>query len=152
MLYSYRVTCKKVVDGDTIEIPYMDFGFGRRQYPISNKPEDQLRFRLAGINAYGTTLREAKSEDEKRKGLEAKAWLASRIEGKPVRFRSIRGEGKEDTFGRFLVLLFEDGPDDEPLELDLSLNYNLLVREFAIVSKYPDGKMFAGFGFTRETT
>jgi endonuclease YncB( thermonuclease family) len=149
-LYSYRVPCTKVIDGDTVELAYMDFGFGRREYPISDKPRDQIRFRLAGINAYGTTFREADTEADKQKGLAAKAWLTARVAGKPVRFRSIRG-GTEDDFGRFLALIFDDGPDDAPLDPQQSLNRELLVQGFAVVSKYPDGALFDGQGFPRET-
>lgn len=145
-LYSYRAVCSRVVDGDTIELEVIDQGFGDMKFGI---PEAKLSFRLAGVNAYETSLRYGTTPEEKVVGLEAKEWLKDLIEGKKIRIRTVRS-GAKGNFGRFLAYIYEDGDDHEPLLPSNSLNHTLLEKGYAVVSNYDDGEVFIQMGYKRK--
>ena len=144
-LYSYRAVCSRVVDGDTVVLDVLDQGFGDMKFSI---PEGELRFRLAGVDAYEKTLRGDTTPEEKAKGIEATEWLKSLIEGKKIRVRTVRS-GAKGNFGRFLAYIFVDGPNDESLLPKDSLNRALLDKGYAVVSEYADGEVFVQMGYER---
>jgi endonuclease YncB( thermonuclease family) len=147
-LYEYRGEVSRVIDGDTIELAWKDYGDGLRVHTSKRNP---LRYRLAAINAYEKTLRSGTTPEEKALGIEATAWLKERVEGKRVRLKSV-ASGAKGSLGRYLVYLFDDGEDDERLE-PLSLgcyNLRLLDKGYAVVSKYDDGDIYARLGYERE--
>jgi endonuclease YncB( thermonuclease family) len=98
-LYTYRARVRRVVDGDTIDLDWVDLGWGVRMFPTESEP---LRLRFAGVNAYETSLRGDTTEEEKALGKIAKAWLAGEVEGCEVLVRTVKG-GERGNFGRFLV-------------------------------------------------
>ncbi len=129
-MYTYRADVSRVVDGDTIDLAWIDLGFGVRLFPTSAQP---LRVRFAHTNAYETSLRGDTTKDEKQLGLECKAWLAERIEGKQVRIRTEK-DGSRGNFGRWLVWVWDDGQDDEVLTelLDESYNQQILDMGYGV--------------------
>ena len=155
-LWERRVVVSRVVDGDTIDLEWIDQGFGDFKMgvpPRGADAGDPLRFRLAGINAYETRLTGGTTPEQKEKGLEAKAWLAAILDGQKARIKSIVSFRKGN-FGRYLAFVFLDGPDDEhldPLDRSKCLNRMLLDEGFAVVSKYSDGDIYAGLGYERES-
>ena len=148
-LYEYRGEVSRVIDGDTIELAWKDYGDGLKVHTSKRNP---LRYRLASINAYEKTLRSGTTPEEKVLGIEATAWLKEQVEGKRVCVKSV-ASGAKGSLGRYLVYLFPDGGDDERLDpLSSScLNLRLLDEGFAVVSKYDDGDLYARLGYTRET-
>lgn len=144
-LYNYKCVCDRVVDGDTIDAEVIDLGFGHYFHSI---PEAPLRFRLAAVNAYETSLRQGTTPEQKEIGLKAKEWLANLIEGKTIRIHTVRA-GAKGSLGRFLAWLYLD--DDNPMEPEYSINRMLLDNGFAVVSKYPDGEVFIAMGYARPT-
>lgn len=132
-LYTYRAEVARVVDGDTVDLAWVDLGFGVQLRP---SPTEPLRMRLWGIDAYETTRRGGTTEEEKALGLVAKAWLAELVEGCTVRIRTVHG-GDRGAFGRWLVIMWPD--DGSPLAnavggLDDSHSYNaqLIARGWAV--------------------
>jgi micrococcal nuclease len=101
-MYQYKAKVVRVVDGDTIDC-IVDLGFG-----IMNGNEGSpVRFRLAGINAPETRLGKNTDEAEKQRGLQAKAWLASLIEGHWVEIHTEKDD--KGKFGRYLAyVIFAD--------------------------------------------
>ena len=97
-MYEYKAQCVKVVDGDTIDC-VVDLGF-----KVNVGPE---RFRLYGIDAPETTLRGDTTPEEKAAGLELKAWLKERIEGKEVVLRTFKDD--KGKYGRYLAVVIHDG-------------------------------------------
>lgn len=127
-MYDYRARVSRVVDGDTVDLSWLDLGWGSWLVPTQAQP---LRLRLAYINAYEVTRRGGTTEHEKAKGLEAKAWLDGQVCGKRVRVRSVKGF-ERGNFGRLMVWLWHDGPDDEVLRVAASLNMEILRRGWAV--------------------
>jgi endonuclease YncB( thermonuclease family) len=154
-LWCRRVVVNRVVDGDTIDLEWIDQGFGDFKMgvpPREADPGDPLRFRLAAVNAYEKTLRGGTTPEEKALGIEATAWLKGVIEGRKAKIKSIVSFRKGN-FGRYLVYLFLDGPDDEhldPLDGAKCINRMLLDEGYAVVSKYDDGDTYDGLGYERE--
>lgn len=128
VLYTYRAECSRVVDGDTIDLAWLDLGWGVRLYPT---PDEPLRLRFAGVNAYETTLRNGTTPEQKALGIEARAWLADEIEGKRIRVRSVLG-GKRGSFGRFLVWVWPDGDPDDTPDTATSLNVAIIERGWGV--------------------
>jgi endonuclease YncB( thermonuclease family) len=143
------------VDGDTIDLEWIDQGFSDFKMGIPPRgadPGDPLRFRLAAINAYEKTLRGGTTPEEKALGIEATAWLKGVVEGQKAKIKSVVSFRKGN-FGRYLVFLFLDGPDDEvldPLDPSKCINRMLLDEGYAVVSKYDDGDIYDGLGYSRE--
>ena len=67
-MYEYKANVVRAVDGDTVDL-LVDLGFGTFI---------KERFRLYGIDAPETRTRD---QDEKIRGIEAKRWLISRLQG-----------------------------------------------------------------------
>lgn len=110
-MYTYKVKqIVKVVDGDTVDL-IIDVGFD-----IHIKQ----RIRLAGINAPETkTL----NEEEKKRGLEARAWLTERLLNKQLIIKTIR----EEKYGRMLGHIYINGSkvsvNEEMLTLGLAIPF-----------------------------
>ena len=108
----YTATVLKVIDGDTIDV-MIDLGF---------KTFRKERIRLDGVDTPETRTRDL---EEKKKGLEAKNWVKSMIEGKEVIIIST----KQGKFGRYLAKVYID---------DLCINEELIKRGMA--KEYFGGK------------
>jgi len=107
-MYKYKAKVINVVDGDTIDA-IVDLGF---------KLKWETRLRLYGIDTPETRT---KNLDEKKKGLEAKEYVKSKIEGKEVLIET----HKKGKFGRYLATIFIDG-----INLNLELIKKGLAREY----------------------
>jgi endonuclease YncB( thermonuclease family) len=147
-LYEYRALCSRVIDGDTIELAWKDYGDGFKVHTSKRNP---LRYRLASINAYEKTLRSGTTPEEKVLGIEATHWLKGQVEGKIVHIKSV-ASGAKGNLGRYLAYLFPDMGNDAQLDpLSPScFNLQLLVHRYAVVSKYADGHIYASLGYPRE--
>lgn len=142
-LWNFRGRCSRVIDGDTVELEFVDQGFGDFKFTT---PEHKLRFRLAGVNVYETSLRYGTTPEQKQLGLEAKEWLKNLIEGELVMVHTMRS----GNLGRFICFLFENVPDDDRrLLVENSINKQLLDLQWGVVSKYPDGDIFIERGYSR---
>ncbi len=95
--YIYNAIVTKVVDGDTLDLE-VDLGF-------SVKVEHRIR--LHGVDAYETSLRGDTTEEEKQKGIEAKAFLIERLLRKKVVIETIKD--KKGKYGRYLANVCIDG-------------------------------------------
>ena len=126
-MYIYRAKVGRVVDGDTIDLEWIDKGFGEKQFAVGKQP---LRLRLFGVNTKETIRRKGTTEADVALGLQAREWMKQVIEGQTVKIKTVKG-GQSDHFGRFLVWIWLDGPDDEPLLDSGSLNEELLRRGLA---------------------
>lgn len=121
-LYTYRAHCSRVVDADTIDLEWIDLGFGVQQRPTMSQ---SLRMRFAYVNAYETTRRGGTTVEQKALGLEAKAWLKDAIEGREILIRSVKG-GASGNFGRFLVWVWPGDYWAEQLTEADSLNMAII--------------------------
>lgn len=154
-MYEYRATVDNVVDGDTVDMDFIDLGFGVVRMgipPARGDKGDPFRFRLASINAFEKTLRGGTTPAQKILGIEATQWLRALVEGHKVRVKTVKA-GKRGNLGRYLAYLFIDGPDDEkldPLDGSICINRMLLDKGYAVVSKYDDGAVYDGLGYPRE--
>lgn len=106
--YVYKAKVLKVVDGDTVDLEIQqtvqvkqDAGFHIKIGSVAVTMED--RFRLYGINAWGSTAPEAKTPEEKKKGIAAKAYLTDLLTGKDVYVVS-KKDGREK-YGRWLAII-----------------------------------------------
>ncbi len=108
----YKATVLEVTDGDTA-VCLISLGFNTYR-------KEKLRF-------YGVDCPETRTRDleEKKKGLEAKNWVKSMIEGKEVVIIST----KQGKFGRYLAMVYID---------DLCINEELVKRGMA--KEYFGGK------------
>ena len=89
MLYKYRATVIRVIDGDTIDVD-IDLGF----FTVIHKQ----RIRLHGIDAPEVR------GSERFSGLESKAWLKHKIEGKEIELVTFKdAKGK---YGRWLGVVY----------------------------------------------
>ena len=70
-LFTYEGVVTNIVDGDTMDIEF-DLGFSIKFTE---------RVRLYGIDAYEPTLRKGTTEEEKKLGIEAKAYLIEKLQG-----------------------------------------------------------------------
>jgi micrococcal nuclease len=92
MIYIYKASLIRVVDGDTVDL-IIDLGFDTSRHE---------RFRLYGIDA---------PEMRTKEGKEAKAWLMSVLQ--PLGFIYVqtlqhKTKAKRDKYGRFLAVLYSD--------------------------------------------
>lgn len=99
--YVYNATVTKVYDGDTLGC-VVDLGFSAA---IGN-PKKPMVFRLSGIDAFETTLRDHTTPEQKQRGLEAKLWLTERVLGKQIVLHS---KGEDAKFGRYLAEVWYEG-------------------------------------------
>lgn len=97
-MYEYNATVVYVSDGDTIDCD-VDLGF-----TVVLK---KVRFRLWGIDTPEITLRGGTTPEEKAQGLEVKAWLRERIEGKEVTLKTYMD--KQGKYDRWLCEVIHDG-------------------------------------------
>lgn len=89
MMYKYRATVIRVVDGDTIDVD-IDLGF----FTVLHRQ----RIRLHGIDAPEVR------GSERFSGLESKAWLKHKIEGKEIELVTFKdAKGK---YGRWLGVVY----------------------------------------------
>lgn len=128
-MYEYRAKVLRVVDGDTIDLEWWDFGAGIKMHAAGDQ---QLRMRLAHINAYETSLRYGTTPEQKTLGIEAREWLKEQCEGQVVRLRTVKG-GARGSFGRYLVWIWPDGDDDDPLLNATSYNQAILDYGWGVV-------------------
>jgi len=102
--YIYQAKVLKVVDGDTVDLKVLllnatDLGFGIKSQPMTVN----YRFRLYGIDAPETrTLDMA----EKKEGIAAKKYLAELLETSQGHVTIKTYKDKHDSFGRYLVTLY----------------------------------------------
>jgi micrococcal nuclease len=113
----YNAEVKRVVDGDTVDV-LVDVGFGVTM-GTTRKP---LRLRLIGIDAPETRTRDL---DEKKAGLNTKAWLHEKVAGKSIVIKTSKGSGK---YGRWLAEIFLPGEE-------ISLNQQML--DLGLADEYP---------------
>jgi len=90
-LFTYEGVVTNIVDGDTIDIEF-DLGFSIKFTE---------RVRLYGIDAYEPTLRKGTTEEKKKLGIEAKAYLIEKLQGQIVFVETIKDE--KGKFGRYLA-------------------------------------------------
>ena len=101
-MYKYKAKLKRVVDGDTCDA-YIDLGFD-----VSVKK----RIRFMGVDTWESRTRDL---EEKKKGLEAKAFTKEILESNKGKFDIIsHGVGK---YGRVLGELFIEGENKSLNEL-----------------------------------
>lgn len=109
--YFYKAQVLKVTDGDTI-IADIDVGFGFKT--------SKTHIRLAGIDTGETR---SKDEEIKKKGIEAKDWLKSLIDGKEIYIESLG----LDKYGRALAKVYTlEGVccNEELVRMGLALRYD----------------------------
>ena len=115
-MYEYAVKeIVKVVDGDTVDV-VIDFGFN-----LSKKE----RVRLAGIDSPESRTRDA---EEKIFGLEAKAYLKTRLEGSKKLIVKTEKDGK---YGRMLGWFYNS-------DVESSINNEMIEKGYAW--EYDGGK------------
>ena len=104
MIYKYKATVVRVVDGDTIDVD-IDLGFF-----ISMKRQ---RIRLHGIDAPEVR------GSERFSGLESKAWLQNKVEGKKIELVTFQdAKGK---YGRWLAVVYLRGKNINTLMVEKEL-------------------------------
>lgn len=107
MLYKYRATVVRVIDGDTIDVD-IDLGF----YTVLHKQ----RIRLHGIDA--PEVRGSQRFD----GLVSKAWLKEKIEEKEIELVTFRdAKGK---YGRWLGVIYLKNQNINQLMIEKELAKN----------------------------
>jgi len=108
MLYKYRATVIKVVDGDTIDVD-IDLGF----FTVLHRQ----RIRLHGIDAPEVR------GSERFEGLEAKAWLEQKIGGKEIELVTFKdAKGK---YGRWLGVIYLRGQNINQLMVEKGLSESI---------------------------
>ena len=118
--------CKSVYDGDTFTA-VIDYG---------NKLTQEVVVRMANIN---TPEIRTKSAKEKKRGMEAKSYLASRIEGKPIILESL----KMEKYGRLLCKVYDrDGIElnREMIEKKHAVPFMEVSEEYAEPGRYNNGR------------
>lgn len=110
-IYTYTSICTKVLDGDTLIFSPLDLG--------NDVFLKKAILRLDGINCPETRTKNLK---EKAAGLKAKEFVRNLVEGKEIRFDSLRKE----KFGRLLGIAYT--PDGKNLN-ELLLK-NGLAKEY----------------------
>lgn len=104
--YLYVATVIRVVDGDTLDLKLAftvpvdkETGFGITVESVNASLTDRVR--LYGINAWET--HETKVKGEKKKGLDAKAWLTKMVQGKTLYCLTLKDS--KEKYGRLLAIL-----------------------------------------------
>lgn len=99
-LYTFEhVKVEKVVDGDTVVV-FIDQGF-------DNYHRETIRF--LELDTPETSKRAGASTKQVERGLQVKAWLQNRIEGKDIELKTRKLSGDDDKYGRYLGYIFIDG-------------------------------------------
>ena len=125
-LYTYNGIVTNVIDGDTLDIEF-DLGFNLKFTE---------RVRLYGIDAYEPTLRNGTTEEEKKLGLEAKAYLIDRILDKEVIIETVKD--KKGKYGRYLANVCHNG----------KMVSEMLVEKGYVKGKWVEKGVFScSFGF-----
>ncbi len=99
MIYIYKASLIRVVDGDTVDL-IIDLGFDTLR---------KERFRLYGVDA---------PEMRTKEGKEAKAWLweaLQPLEAIYVQTVQLSTKAKRDKYGRFLAVLYGELPALVPI-------------------------------------
>jgi micrococcal nuclease len=99
MIYIYKASLVRVVDGDTVDL-IIDLGFDTSR---------KERFRLYGIDAPEIRTKEGKT---------AKAWLEDALMPlEPIYVQTIQlsTKAKRDKYGRFLAVLYDELPTLIPI-------------------------------------
>ena len=99
MIYIYKASLIRVVDGDTVDL-VIDLGFDTFRHE---------RFRLYGIDA---------PELNTEAGKEAKAWLSEALQPLEtiyVQTLQHKTKAKRDKYGRFLAVLYSELPTLVPI-------------------------------------
>jgi micrococcal nuclease len=121
MIYIYKASLIRVVDGDTVDL-IIDLGFDTSRHE---------RFRLYGIDA---------PEVRTAAGKEAKAWLEDALMPlEPIYVQTIQlsTKAKRDKYGRFLAVLYDDLGDIDANRLmrtpvgPMSINAQMMVEGHA---------------------
>ena len=120
-MYEYRAIVTKIYDGDTITVA-IDLGFKAWQ--------KGMKLRLYGINTPEIRLGKKTNAKDKKRGLEAKAWLEDKILGKQVILRTHRD--KQGKYGRWLAEVY---PADTALG-STSYNAQLVNKGMAVWASY----------------
>lgn len=110
--FTYTSICTRVIDADTMVFEPLDLG--------NNVFLKKAVIRLYGINAFETRTKDLK---EKEKGLIAKEYVKSLIEGKEVTFESL----KLEKYGRMLGKVYYNGK---------CINDELVKKGHAVVNFY----------------
>lgn len=123
-MYEYNAKVTKVYDADTITVD-IDCGFG---IWYTNQ-----KIRLFGINApeirsYG---KKKVTDEEKKKGLEAKIALQELILDKTVQIETVKD--KKGKFGRYLAIIYLDKGEGITM---LKVNDWLVEKGYAEEAKY----------------
>jgi len=111
-MYRYKALCKRVVDGDTMDL-VIDMGF---------KITTEQRVRLKGINT-PETWRQKKDSQEYKKGMEAKNFVVKRFK-KNNNACIIDTDKDTGVYGRYIAEIFLD-------DTDISLNQELVQKGYA---------------------
>ena len=108
-MYQYAATCRRVVDGDTLDLE-LDLGMGVRV---------RERFRLFGIDTpetYGVK----KGSDEYKAGMKAKEFVeAAVMGGKQLHIDTYKD--RKGKYGRYLATIIVDGENLNQLLVDNGL-------------------------------
>lgn len=116
-MYNYKALVVRVVDGDTIDV-VIDLGF---------KITTNQRIRLKGINT-PETYNVKKDSDEYRKGMQAKEFVAARL-NENANVATIDTDKYTGKYGRYIgTIWLADNP--------LSLNDELVEKGFAVAAIY----------------
>lgn len=113
-LYTYNGIVTNVIDGDTLDIEF-DLGFNLKFTE---------RVRLYGIDAYEPTLRNGTTEEEKKLGLEAKAYLIDLLTNQKVHVDTVKD--RKGKYGRYLANISYDG---------MFINEELIKKGYAVEYK-----------------
>jgi micrococcal nuclease len=109
VLYFYKAYCKRIVDGDTVEIDW---------YKNPRKREEDVVIRFLGVN----------TPERKRDGYQvAKDYTAAALLGREIIIRT--KEDKEDDFGRLLATVYYRNKEGQWI----NLNDELLEKNLAVV-------------------
>ena len=95
LLYNYRATVTRIVDGDTIDA-ILDLGFG-----VTYK----TRIRLAKFDA--PEIISASCSEERQAGLDAAQFLADTLKDKEVIIATVKD--RKDKYGRYLGYILVNG-------------------------------------------
>lgn len=110
--YVYRISVRRVIDGDTLEIDGLDLGFGCRLFgqrgETSSGKKKYFSVRLLGVNApecrrgwWSKGLQDEEIDGEIARGREARRFVRGVVTGAvEVLFRSAKSG--PDNFGRLL--------------------------------------------------
>ena len=121
MIYVYKASVIRVVDGDTVDL-IIDLGFDTSR---------KERFRLYGVDAPEMQTEACKA---------AKAWLIEALqplEAIYVQTIQLSTKAKRDKYGRFLAVLYDHMPDPDSIRTTpgslcaYTINYSMIAEAHA---------------------